>query len=87
MAAAELRLGQTVDVRNDGGQIIIEPVAAPSYTLEDLLAGMSPDSFPKLVNFGPATGNEAWRTLTLECAGPCQLTGVKGRRWDRAVVR
>lgn len=60
MAAAALHIDQAVDVRNDGGRIIIEPVVAPSYTLEELLAGMSPDSFPELVNFGPAKGDEAW---------------------------
>ena len=58
MAAAALHIDQTVDVRNDGGWIIIEPMAAPRYALEELLAGMSLDNFPELVNFGPEAGDE-----------------------------
>lgn len=60
MAAAALRIDQAVDVREEGGRIIIEPLAAPSYDLEELLAGMLPDTFPELVDFGPEVGNEAW---------------------------
>lgn len=60
MAAAALRIDQTVDVREEGGRIIIEPVTAPTYDLDRLLADMKSDTFPDLVDFGPEIGGEAW---------------------------
>lgn len=60
MAAATLRIDQAVDVREEGGRIIIEPVSAPSFDLDQLLACMTPDTFPDVVDFGPEVGGEAW---------------------------
>jgi antitoxin MazE len=60
MAAAALRIDQAVDVREEGGRIIIEPITAPSFDLDALLAGMVPHTFPEIVEFGPEVGNEAW---------------------------
>jgi antitoxin MazE len=60
MAAASLRLNQAVDVREEGGRVIIEPVAAPSYDLDDLLAKMTPETFPEDIDFGRPVGGEAW---------------------------
>jgi antitoxin MazE len=60
MAAASLRIDQAVDVREEGGRVIIEPVAAPNYDLDDLLGKMTPDTFPEDVDFGGPVGDEAW---------------------------
>ncbi len=60
MAAAALRIDQAVDVREEGGRIIIEPITAPSYDLDQLLAAMTSDTFPDIVDFGPELGNETW---------------------------
>ena len=60
MAAAALRIDQLIDVREDQGRIIIEPVLAPVYDLDELLAQMSPDTFPDEVDFGPPVGKEIW---------------------------
>ena len=60
MSAASLRIDQAVEVREEGGRIIIEPVQAPSYDLDDLLAQMAPDTFPEDVDFGRPQGDEAW---------------------------
>ncbi len=60
MAAAAMRIDQAVDVREEGGRIIIEPIAAPCYDLGQLLAGMAPDTFPDVIDFGPEVGGEAW---------------------------
>jgi antitoxin MazE len=60
MAAAAMRIDQAVDVREEGGRIIIEPIAVPSYNLDELLAGMSPANFPDVVDFGSEVGGEAW---------------------------
>jgi antitoxin MazE len=60
MAAASLRVDQAVDVREEDGRVIIEPVSTPSYSLDDLLAAMAPDTFPDEVDFGRPVGGEAW---------------------------
>jgi antitoxin MazE len=60
MAAAGIRIDQAVDVREEGGRIIIEAFSTPSYSLEQLLAAMTPDTFPDVVNFDPQMGGEAW---------------------------
>lgn len=60
MAAASISVDQAVDVREENGRIIIEPVRAPTYVLDDLLAGMTPDTFPQDEGFGPAVGEEVW---------------------------
>ena len=60
MAAADLRVDQEVEVREEEGRVVIEPVLAPSYALDALLAGMTPDTFPEEADFGPPLGREAW---------------------------
>lgn len=60
MAAAALKIDQPVEVHEEGGRVIIEPVTAPTYELDALLLRMTPDSFPEKVDFGMAVGNEAW---------------------------
>lgn len=60
LAAASLKIDQAVDVREEGGRVIIEPIAEPRFDLDELLAAMTPESFPEDVAFGPAVGGEAW---------------------------
>ena len=60
MAAAALDIDQTVDVRAENGRVVIEPIRPPKYTLDELLAEMTPDNFPDLVDFGPPVGREIW---------------------------
>ena len=56
MAAAQLHVDQMVDVREDNGRIVIEPVLAPVYDLDALIDRMSPDTFPEEVDFGVPVG-------------------------------
>ncbi|GGB50409.1 AbrB/MazE/SpoVT family DNA-binding domain-containing protein [Blastomonas aquatica] len=60
LAAADMHIDQEVEMREEGGRIIIEPVAVPSYDLEDLLAAMKPENFPDEIDFGPPVGEEIW---------------------------
>ena len=60
MAATKLALDQVVDVREDGGRIIIEPVRAPTYDLDQLLEQMSVETFHDEIDFGPPLGREGW---------------------------
>ncbi|HZZ68283.1 MAG TPA: AbrB/MazE/SpoVT family DNA-binding domain-containing protein [Phenylobacterium sp.] len=60
MAAASLRVDQAVDVREEGGRVVIEPIVTPSNELDDLLARMTPDTFPEEMDFGDPVGGETW---------------------------
>jgi antitoxin MazE len=60
MQAAKLRLEEAVDVREEAGRIVIEPVRHKVYDLNDLLKGITPDNLHQEVDFGQSVGNEAW---------------------------
>ncbi len=60
MAAAAVRIDQAVDVREDNGRIIIEPVPQPVYDLDTLLDQMFPATFPDDIDFGMPVGGEVW---------------------------
>ena len=60
MEAVSLRLDETVDVREEGGRIVIEPVRQSEYDLAQLLAGITPENLHAEVGFGPAVGKEAF---------------------------
>jgi antitoxin MazE len=60
MAAASLRVDQLVEVREDGGRIVIEPVKPARGELDALLARMDPATFPDDADFGPPVGQEVW---------------------------
>ena len=60
MAAASLHIDQLVDVREEKGRVVIEPITAPVYDLDALLDKMSPDTFPDDLDFGAPVGNEIW---------------------------
>ncbi len=58
MAAAKLRLEQPVDVREDKGRIIIEPVRQPKYDLNHLVAQITEDNRHGEADFGKPVGKE-----------------------------
>jgi antitoxin MazE len=60
MAAASLGVDQAVDVREEGGRVVIEPVRAEPYVLDALLDQMRPETFPEDIDFGPPQGREIW---------------------------
>ena len=60
MAAADVRLDAQVDVREEGGRILIEPVRKEAYDLDALLARVTPDNLHAEVSFGPPVGKEAF---------------------------
>lgn len=60
MTSASLRIDQEVDVREEAGRIIIEPISTPSYDLDSLMCAMTPDTFPEEDDFGRPMGKEAW---------------------------
>jgi antitoxin MazE len=60
MAAAALDIDQAVDVREENGRVVIEPIRAPVYDLDGLMAKMAPETFPDDLDFGPPMGREIW---------------------------
>jgi antitoxin MazE len=60
MEAMHLQLDEDVDVREEKGRIIIEPVRQKSYRLEDLIRRISAKNLPELIDFGPPAGREMW---------------------------
>ena len=60
MAAASLHIDQQVDVREEDGRVVIEPLRAPVYDLTAMLERMTPDTFPEEIDFGAPMGNEVW---------------------------
>lgn len=59
MEAAHLHLDQAVDVREEGGRIVIEPIRPAEYELEQLLAGITPENLHAETDFGEPVGKEA----------------------------
>ncbi|MBK5106077.1 MAG: PbsX family transcriptional regulator [Burkholderiales bacterium] len=57
MEAAHLSVDQQVEVRAEGGRVIIEP-AAPVYSLDDLLAGITAKNRHTEQDFGMPQGQE-----------------------------
>lgn len=60
MEAARLHIDDPVDVREEGGRVVIEPLLGRSYELGELVAAITPENLHAEVGTGPAVGNEAW---------------------------
>lgn len=58
MEAAHLELDEVVDVSEKDGQIIIAPLRAPEYALDDLIAGITPENLHEETEFGGPQGKE-----------------------------
>jgi antitoxin MazE len=58
MDAAKLELDDDVDVREEGGRIIIEPVRQKRYELDELLAGITRHNQHGEIDLGPPVGKE-----------------------------
>ena len=60
LQAAQLALDQPVDVREESGRIVIEPVRRKEYTLAELVKGITRKNRHDEVDFGGPVGNEVW---------------------------
>ena len=60
MRATHLELDEVVDVREEAGRIVIEPIRQKTYELDQLLKGITSKNQHKAVDFGPAVGKEVW---------------------------
>ncbi len=60
MQAMRLGLDEMVDVREEAGRIVIEPVRRKIYELEDLLKQITVSNQHAPVDCGEAVGKEIW---------------------------
>lgn len=60
MAAAHVTLEQPVEVREEQGRIVIEPVRRKTYRLDELLGGITPKNQHKPIDTGAPVGKEVW---------------------------
>ena len=60
MEAMHLDLDEVVEVREEKGRIVIEPVRQKTYVLDDLLKGITAKNLHESVDFGPPQGKEVW---------------------------
>lgn len=60
LEAAHVRLDQPVDVREEGGRIVIEPLVLARYDLAALVAGITDDNRHDPVDTGAPVGRESW---------------------------
>ena len=60
MQASQLAVDDVVDVREEAGRIVIEPVRQRSYDLSRLIRGITAGNQHEAVDFGLAQGKEVW---------------------------
>jgi antitoxin MazE len=60
MAAAALSLDQAVDVREEAGRVVIEPIRDEGYAIDDLVAGITDENRHDAVATGAPRGREYW---------------------------
>ena len=60
LQAASLQLDEPVEMREEAGRIVIEPVREKKYDLSRLLKGITSKNQPKPVDFGVPMGKEVW---------------------------
>jgi antitoxin MazE len=55
-----IRPDDMVEVHSESGHLTVTPVQKPKYTLDELLAQMTPDNLHEEIQTGNATGAEVW---------------------------
>jgi len=60
LAEAGIEIDQPVEVRQERGRIVIEPVRAKQFTLRELVDGIRPENLHDVVDTGPPVGRETW---------------------------
>lgn len=59
MASAKLSLDDVVDVREEAGRIVIEPVRREEDDVRTLIAAITPENVHAEVSFGASVGQES----------------------------
>ena len=57
---SNIEAGSMVDLSITEGRLIVIPISEPTYTLDELLAGVTKENLHAEVETGTPTGKEAW---------------------------
>jgi antitoxin MazE len=60
MKSTRLELNDVVNMHEEEGRIVIEPVRKKTYQLRDLLKGITVKNQHRIADFGPVVGKEVW---------------------------
>ena len=60
LTAAHLRVDEPVDVREEGGRIVIEPLRPARYDIDALVAGITDQNLHEPIPTGKPVGQEVW---------------------------
>lgn len=60
MKAAKISLEQPVEIHAEDNRVVIQPVQAHDYALDDLVAKITTANRHAAVDTGPAVGAEVW---------------------------
>ena len=60
MESMGLDLDDLVDLREEHGRIVVEPVRKRVYDLDTLLRGITPENRHEAAEFGRPAGHEVW---------------------------
>ena len=60
MQAAHLQLDEAVDVREEAGRVVIEPLRRKKYDLEELVKGITRTNLHEEIDLGDPVGKEVW---------------------------
>ena len=62
--ALKVGVGRQAEIAIENGALVLRPIRRPkrkpTYTLEELLRGMTKENVPQEVDWGEPRGNEAW---------------------------
>jgi antitoxin MazE len=60
LEAARVQIDEEVDIREEAGRIVIEPVREKVYKLDDLVKRITPENLHGTADFGAPQGKEIW---------------------------
>ena len=60
LTSARIELNEVVEIREETGRIVIEPILQKTYDLDALLKGINTKNLHEHVDSGPPQGNESW---------------------------
>ena len=58
LKAAKIEVDDAVEVREERGRIVVEPLRPASYDIDDLVAKITPQNLHEETDFGPPVGKE-----------------------------
>jgi antitoxin MazE len=60
LEATQLEIDEEVNIREESGRVVIEPVREKKYKLDDLLKQITRHNLHETIDFGGVEGKEAW---------------------------